>query len=149
MLYTNAALHWLGGHDVLFPRLMEQLAPGGVMAVRENVLSNRTAVTVAATAAYITGPGRGWVAEADGAIIGFSIANRSGLIWALFVRPGWDGRGIGTRLLADCIGWLRGIGVAEAFLDTGPGTRAEGFYRHAGWHESARDGENVVFRRAL
>lgn len=119
------------------------------LAVRENVLSNRTAVTVAATAAYITGAGRGWVAEADGAIIGFSIANRSGLIWALFVRPGWEGRGIGTRLLADCVGWLRGIGVAEAFLDTGAGTRAEGFYRHAGWYESARDGENVVFRRAL
>lgn len=34
VLYTNAALHWLGGHDVLFLRLMEQLAPGGVMAVQ-------------------------------------------------------------------------------------------------------------------
>ena len=118
-------------------------------AVRENVLTNRNAVTIAATAAYITGPGRGWVAEADGVIIGFSIANRSGLIWALFVRPGWEGRGIGIRLLGACTAWLREIGVVEAFLDTGSGTRAEGFYRHQGWYEAARDGENVVFRRAL
>ena len=34
VLYTNAALHWLGDHDVLFPRLLAQLAPGGVMAVQ-------------------------------------------------------------------------------------------------------------------
>ena len=87
--------------------------------------------------------------KADGVIVGFSIANRSGLVWALFVRPGWEGRGIATRLLALCIDWLRAIGVAEAFLDTGPGTRAEGFYRHQGWHEGARDEENVVFRLAL
>ena len=34
VLYTNAALHWLGGHAALFPRLLGQLAPGGVMAVQ-------------------------------------------------------------------------------------------------------------------
>jgi len=27
VIYTNAALHWLGGHDTLFPRLFAQLAP--------------------------------------------------------------------------------------------------------------------------
>ncbi len=119
------------------------------LSVRENVLTDRTAVTIPATAAYITGPGRGWVAEADGAIIGFSIANRSGLIWALFVRPGWEGRGIATRLLALCTRWLRDIGVEEAYLDTGPGTRAEGFYRHQGRQEAGRDDRDVQFRLAL
>ena len=34
VLYTNAALHWLGEHDRLFPRLLAQVAPGGVMAVQ-------------------------------------------------------------------------------------------------------------------
>ncbi len=34
LLYSNAALHWLGGHDVLFPRLLGTLAPGGVLAVQ-------------------------------------------------------------------------------------------------------------------
>jgi len=34
VLYSNAALHWLGGHEALFPRLLRQVAPGGVMAVQ-------------------------------------------------------------------------------------------------------------------
>ncbi len=34
LLYSNAALHWLGGHDALFPRLLATLAPGGVLAVQ-------------------------------------------------------------------------------------------------------------------
>lgn len=34
VLYSNAALHWLGGHEVLFPRLMRSLAPRGVLAIQ-------------------------------------------------------------------------------------------------------------------
>lgn len=34
LIYSNAALHWLGDHARLFPHLMRQLAPGGVLAVQ-------------------------------------------------------------------------------------------------------------------
>ena len=34
LLYSNAALHWLGGHETLFPKLMRALAPDGVLAVQ-------------------------------------------------------------------------------------------------------------------
>lgn len=34
LIYSNAALHWLAGHDLLFPHLMAQLAKGGVLAVQ-------------------------------------------------------------------------------------------------------------------
>jgi trans-aconitate 2-methyltransferase len=34
LIYSNAALHWLGGHAALFPRLLSLLAPGGVLAVQ-------------------------------------------------------------------------------------------------------------------
>ena len=32
LIFTNAALQWLGHHDVLFPRLVAALAPRGVLA---------------------------------------------------------------------------------------------------------------------
>lgn len=34
VIYTNAALHWLDDHPRLFPRLMNQLTPGGALAVQ-------------------------------------------------------------------------------------------------------------------
>jgi trans-aconitate 2-methyltransferase len=34
LIYSNAALHWLPGHEMLFPRLLSLLAPGGCLAVQ-------------------------------------------------------------------------------------------------------------------
>lgn len=34
VLYSNAALHWLDGHERLFPALLAALAPGGWLAVQ-------------------------------------------------------------------------------------------------------------------
>lgn len=34
LVFSNAALHWLDSHDVLFPRLLHAVAPGGALAVQ-------------------------------------------------------------------------------------------------------------------
>src|SRR5205085_889132 len=34
VVYSNAALQWLGGHDVLIPRLFSFVAPGGALAIQ-------------------------------------------------------------------------------------------------------------------
>jgi trans-aconitate 2-methyltransferase len=34
LLYSNAVFHWLDEHESLFPRLLEGLRPGGVLAVQ-------------------------------------------------------------------------------------------------------------------
>jgi trans-aconitate 2-methyltransferase len=34
VIYSNAALHWVGGHEALFPRLLSLLPPGGALAVQ-------------------------------------------------------------------------------------------------------------------
>ncbi|HYF06705.1 MAG TPA: methyltransferase domain-containing protein, partial [Acetobacteraceae bacterium] len=34
LIYSNATLHWVPGHEALIPRLFSLLAPGGVLAVQ-------------------------------------------------------------------------------------------------------------------
>ena len=40
LIYSNAALQWVGEHATLFPRLMSLLAPGGVLAVQMPAMHN-------------------------------------------------------------------------------------------------------------
>lgn len=69
-----------------------------------------------------------------GKIAGFSAANpHDGTIWALFVHPSNDGRGIGSALLDKTCKMLKQRGRSIATLSTGPDTRAAAFYRRRGW----------------
>jgi GNAT superfamily N-acetyltransferase len=119
------------------------------LSVTENRLSDPSRVTREIYEDYITRRGRGWVAEADGAILGFCIAALDGEVWALFVRPGCEGRGVGQALMRACVDWLTAQGVGEAVLETGAGTRAEAFYRRFGWIEAGRGRADVTFKLPL
>lgn len=111
------------------PRLQQIRA-----AVRENQLRTPGRVTTADYEAHIHGRGRTWVAELAGQVLGFSSADGdTATIWALFVDPEHEGRGLGRLLLAPALAWLWARGAAEVGLDTAPGTRAERFYRAGGW----------------
>lgn len=78
--------------------------------------------------------GRCWVAEAGDRIVGFCIANvNSRSIWALFILPAYEGRGIGRRLLEAAVDWLWQSGAEVIWLATETNTRAEGFYERLGW----------------
>ena len=102
-------------------------------AVRENQLSDPSRVTDADYHWFSENPGI-WVWEEDGRILGFSAADtRDGTIWALFIDPGHEGRGIGRALLAKACDVLRQAGHGTATLGTDPDTRADRFYRKAGW----------------
>jgi GNAT superfamily N-acetyltransferase len=94
-----------------------------------------------------------WVAEEHGTIVAFSMADRrDGSIFALFTLPGKEGRGYGTRLLAEAERWLVDQGMKDAWLSTGRGTVAEKFYARRGWvatDETAQHPEDVVFRKRL
>lgn len=106
-------------------------------AVKENVLSNPALVTDADCEDYINRRGRGWVCETENKIVGFAIADlQDHNIWALFVEPGYDGKGIGKRLHNDMLDWYFSQTNHTVWLSTSPGTKAAQFYRKAGWMQT-------------
>ena len=118
------------------------------LAVRENALSNPARITERMYRDYLDALGRGWVAELDGEIIGFSYADRTdGSIWALFVDPAREGLGAGKRLLRLAADWLFETGFDEVRLGTAARTRADRFYAAQGWtREGMKDEVEVWFR---
>ena len=114
-------------------------------AVRENMLSNPSLVTPAHYADYLSRRGRGWVAEVKGQVAGFAIADLLGhSIWALFVHPDHEGQGVGKPLHQRMLDWYFAQTSETVWLSTGPGTRAEEFYRRQGWQETGRTSSGEV-----
>ena len=110
------------------------------LSVMENVLSDPRKVTPEMYADYLVASGRGWVCESDGETVGFCVASLADAsIWALFVRPGYEGRGVGGRLLDLATGWLFEMGAPTVTLRTEAGTRADRFYAGRGWQRDAND----------
>ncbi|MBV9552615.1 MAG: GNAT family N-acetyltransferase [Alphaproteobacteria bacterium] len=119
--------------------------------VRENVLSDPERVT-SADIAWFLKHGPIWVwQEADGTVAGFSAGDpRDGWLWALFVAPGHEGKGIGRALLKAACDSLRAAGHAAAMLSTEPGSRAERHYRADGWSAVGYNhGGEILFRKPL
>ena len=114
------------------------------MSVRENQLSDPTRVTEDDYRLFMEERGRGWVYESDNDIVGFGVVDLVDRnIWALFVDPQHEGKGIGSALLNAMVEHAFKEGSGPLWLTTSPGTRAERFYRQSGWREAgiAADGE--------
>ena len=75
-------------------------------AVKENTLSNPNLVTDEDCKEFITVRGKGWVCEIDNRIVGFAIADlKDNNIWALFLDPVFEKRGIGQQLHKIMLDW--------------------------------------------
>jgi RimJ/RimL family protein N-acetyltransferase len=104
------------------------------LSVRENALSDPSKVRSDDYRPFLAVKGCGWVYETDGEIVGFAIADSvERNIWALFVDPGFERRGIGRALHDTMLRWLFLEDRRPVWLGTRPGSRAESFYRMAGW----------------
>lgn len=115
------------------------------MSVKENVLSNPDLVTEGDCEEYINRRGKGWVCEIEGIVVGFSIADlKDHNIWALFVRPEYEGIGIGKKLHHLMLQWYFSQTEETVWLSTAPHSRAETFYRKNGWKEVGIYGKGEI-----
>lgn len=114
-------------------------------SVKENILSNPDLVTDQDCKDFITVKGKGWVCEINNEIVGFSIVSlKDNNIWALFLRPQFEKQGIGRRLHDLMLEWYFEQTTKNVWLGTSPGTRAETFYRKAGWMEIGTHGDGEI-----
>lgn len=114
-------------------------------SVKENVLSNPALITDADCEEFLTKRGRGWVCEIDSRIVGFAIADlKEKNIWALFIHPEFEGKGIGGKLHEMMLDWYFSQSRENVWLGTSPKTKAEKFYRKYGWREAGMHGKNEI-----
>lgn len=118
------------------------------VATRENAYTREElrglGITEGSVTAMIGSSHRGWLCEDEGRAVGFAMGNRgTGEMWVIAVLPGYEGLGIGRRLLGLVEDWFWSEGWTEIWLttDLDPKFRAYGFYRKMGWLDrDIRDG---------
>lgn len=103
------------------------------LRVRENQLSDPSKVVEQDYHDFMARDTRSWVCEVDGSIAGFAMVDvEKRDVWALFVAPEHEFQGVGRKLHDVLCAWY--FERADVLrLSTAPGTRAEGFYRAAGY----------------
>lgn len=114
-------------------------------SVKENTLTNPNLVTDKDCEEFITLRGKGWVCEIDNKIVGFAIADlKENNIWALFIDPLFEKIGIGQKLHNIMLDWYFAQTNTTVWLGTEFNTRAEQFYRKAGWKEVGNHGTKEI-----
>ncbi len=117
---------------------------------RENPISSEQLEEFGITPGVITGHMasgriRGWVCSHELDLVGFCNGDgETGEVLVLAVLPEYEGRGVGSKLLAHVVEWLRSIGFNTLWLaaSSDAATRAHGFYRSLGWRPSGKIDEN-------
>ena len=110
-------------------------------SVKENMLSDPTLVSDEDCEEFINVRGKGWVCEIENKIVGFAIVDlKENNIWALFVHPDHEGKGIGKKLHDEMLNWYFAQNKNDVWLGTAPNTKAEQFYRKNGWREAGMHG---------
>ncbi len=117
-------------------------------SVQENMMTREEmqalGITEASVSAMIAASDCAWVATQGEEIIGFSmIIPEEACLFAAFVLPGHQGKGIGKRLVSVAEDALFSL-HPSAWLETGKRTRAAAFYRHTGWGNETDIGDGDI-----
>jgi len=114
-------------------------------AVKENTLSDPNLVPNTAVEDFLFNRGKGWVCEINNQIVGFSIIDlEENNVWALFVHPDFEQKGIGKKLHQLMLDWYFIQSATNLWLGTSAGTRAEKFYTLMGWKMIGKHGNDEI-----
>ena len=99
-------------------------------AVKENVLSDPGLVTDNDCIEFITIRGKGWVCEIENKIVGFAIVDlKENNIWALFIDPSFEKRGVGRQLHDTMLDWYFTQTTETVWLGDRKSTRLNSSHR--------------------
>jgi GNAT superfamily N-acetyltransferase len=115
------------------------------VSVKENTISDLALIPISDCVNFLTVHGKGWVCEEEKKIVGFAIVDTvRNNVWALFIRPDFEKKGIGNELQRLMLDWFFTQTKNTLWLSTAPGTRAESFYRKSGWKENGEYGKGEI-----
>jgi GNAT superfamily N-acetyltransferase len=115
------------------------------VSVKENPISDLSLIPVSDCINFLTVNGKGWVCEVENVIVGFAIVDTvRNNVWALFIRPDFEKRGIGKELQRLMLDWFFAQTKNTLWLSTAPDSRAESFYRASGWKENGQYGKGEI-----
>lgn len=108
---------------------------------RDNPISKQQLAQMGITHAAVvegleSGELYGWVCVNQDSVVGFCTGDMAtGEVLALAVLPGFEGQGVGKRLLGNVVDQLQSNGANPVWLaaDSNARVRAHGFYRRLGW----------------
>jgi GNAT superfamily N-acetyltransferase len=117
------------------------------LRVRENQLRDPSVVTERDYHDFMMRDTKSWICEADGVMAGFVMVDvEKQNLWALFVAPEHEFKGVGRVLHDTMIKWYA-TRADRLRLSTAPSTRAATFYQKAGYRDLGltRDGRELIF----
>ena len=119
-------------------------------SVKENQLSNPNLIPDDLVEEFITKRGKGFVCEIDDKIVGFSIVDFvENNVWALFLLPEFEGKGIGKKLHQLMLDEYFSKTKETIWLSTEANSRAEIFYKKQGWKNAGFHGNEVKFEMSF